>query len=156
MYCKKCGINYKKDKKVCSRCGLALQPGEFKQDNAPRRRKIIIIACSAALVVIAFFAVIFFTGRVPPKLLGTWYEVNGYGYMEFKPRGVMTYYGSGNESSGTYAFNNETGEGTIVYHDEEDTLTCDGTTLSWGGSVMTKTYVEQVELDFGSIIDQMG
>ncbi len=148
MYCRKCGVNYKKDKKVCPRCGSALQKGEWKENKTSRLKKIIIIACAVAILVVALFLTIFFIGRVPPKLAGTWYEVTGIGYLEFRPNNVVLVTTSGYTSEGTYAFDNAKGEGTLTSYGEEETLTCDGVTLHWGGTTMTKAYVEQTNMGF--------
>lgn len=146
MYCKKCGVNYKKDKKICPRCGQALQKGKSRQDESSRIKKIAVIACAAAALVVAFFLVIFFIGRIPPKLMGTWYEVGGYGYLEFKPNGVVTLTSSGYSKDCTYTFDNTKGEGTLTFNNEQDTLTCDGVTLHWGDTMLTKAYVEQINM----------
>ena len=155
MYCKKCNINVKKNKKVCPKCGLALVPGEAKIEKASRLRRIVIIASAVAAVVIATFLCIFLIGRVPTKLYGTWYEPNGYGYLEFGPNGVLTMTSVGDANEGIYTFNSATEEGTIVLEDRESTFTCDGTTLDWGGSIMTKAYVKQIEYDWSSALEGM-
>ena len=151
MYCKNCKINFKKDKKICTRCGSALQPGEVKDDKEASLRKVIIIASVAVVVVVAVFLTIFFLGRVPTELHGTWYEIEGYGYVNFTPNGVLEMTVMGEQYPGTYTFNSATDQGTISYEGEEDTFTCDGTTLEWSGSTWTKVYVDQVEYDWGSM-----
>jgi hypothetical protein len=156
MYCKKCNINVKKDRKVCPKCGMALVPGEAKGDRYLRVRRIIIIASVIAVAVIAFFVFMHITVGVPSKLMGTWYEVNGYGYVNFKTYGDMTMTGSGYTTEGTYTYNSDTGEGTITIDEKEQPFTCDGTKLEWGGSTMTKTYVEQLEYDWGNLFNQLG
>ena len=147
MYCKKCNINVKKDKKVCPHCGAAVTPGEVKGNPAKRMRKIAIIASVVAVTVIALFLVIFLTGRVPAELKGTWYETTGMGYSVFKPSGVMIMTAMDVENPGTYTFNSATDQGTITVDGETSTFTCDGTTIEWDGISMTKTYVEQLDLD---------
>jgi len=153
MYCKKCNINVKKNKKVCPKCGMALVPGEAKGDRSLRLRRIVIIASAVALAVIATFLCIFLIERVPPKLHGTWYEENGYGYLVFNPSGKVTMTAMGSDSYGTYTFNSATEEGTMLFEDSEKTFTCDGTTLEWEGTKMTKTYVEQVQYDWNGMLN---
>jgi flagellar basal body-associated protein FliL len=129
MYCKNCNVNFKKDKKVCTRCGAALQPGEAKSDKKKRLRNIIIIASATAVVVVAAFLIIFFVGRVPAELHGTWYEVQGYGYVDFLPNGKLEITAMGSAYPGSYTFNSATDQGSISYEAGDDTFTCDGTTL---------------------------
>ena len=155
MYCKKCNINVKKNKKVCPKCGLALVPGEAKQDKTLKLRRVVIIASAVAAVVIATFLCIFLIGRVPTELRGTWYEPNGYGYLEFSPNGIVTMASVGDASEGVYTFNSATDEGTMIFNDRESTFTCDGTTLDWGGSIMTKAYVKQIDYDWSSVLEGM-
>ena len=156
MYCKKCNINVKKDKKVCPRCGAALVPGEVKGDQTKRLRKIIIIASAVAVAVIALFLFVFLFGRVPTELKGTWYESQGYGYVEFKPNGVMTMTAMDVENPGTYHFDSATDAGTILFDGDESSFTCDGTTIDWEGSTLTKTVVEQVNYDWDSMLGGLG
>lgn len=147
MYCKKCNINVKKDKKVCPRCGTALVPGEVKGNPAKRLRNIVIIASAVAVAVIALFLGVFLAGRVPPELKGTWYETTGMGYSVFKPNGVIIMTAMENETEGSYSFNSTTDQGTVTIDGDTSTFTCDGTTIDWEGSILTKTYVEQLDFD---------
>ncbi len=152
MYCKKCNINVKKDKKVCPHCGQALVPGEVKGDQAKRLRKVIIIASVVAVLVIALFLCVYLIGKVPNELKGTWYESEGYGYLNFKPNGVVVMTAMEEENPGTYSFDSKTDTGTITLSGNENTFTCDGTTMNWSGSTLTKAYVEQVNFDWDSML----
>jgi hypothetical protein len=152
MYCKNCNINVKKDKKVCPKCGMALVPGEAKGDPARRIRRIVIISLCAAVAVIALFVCIYLINGVPPELHGTWYEVNGYGYMKFKTYGILTYTAIGQDTDGKYTFNSATNEGIIIYDGKEAAFTCDGNTLSWNNLTLTKKEVPQMEFDFNSML----
>lgn len=156
MYCKKCNINVKKDKKVCPKCGMALVPGEAKGNQAKRQRTVIIIAIVVAVAVVATFLCIFLFGRVPSELHGTWYETGGLGYLNFKPSGVMTLTSMDNSTDGAYTFNSAKDEGTIYFEGKTSTFTCDGATMSWQGSIMTKNYVEQKQMDWEGMFDQFG
>lgn len=147
MYCKKCKINVKKDRKVCPHCGQALVPGEVKADKTKRMRNIIIIASAVAVAVIALFLFIFLFGRVPSELKGTWYETTGMGYMDFKPNGVVIMTSMETQKTpGTYSFDSATDTGTLTLNGSENTFTCDGTTMDWQGSILTKAYVEQLNI----------
>lgn len=156
MYCKNCNINYKKDRKVCAKCGAALlsgsagvaQEAKFKQK---RMRNIIILSSASALLVVAAFLIIFLIGRVPSELHGTWYESEGYGIVNFYPNGEMAITIMGNPYEGTYTFNSSTDSGTITYEGETDEFTYDGASVNWGGSIWTLNYVEQIEYDWDSM-----
>jgi len=155
MYCKNCNINFKKDKKVCTKCGSALQPGDAKDDKKSRMRKVIIISSATVVVIVAAFLVIFLLGRVPTELHGTWYESEGYGYVDFYPNGVMEITVMGTAYDGTYTFDSQTDQGSITYEAGDGTFTCDGTTLDWSGSTWTKTYVEQIDYDWSSMFGDL-
>ncbi len=156
MYCKNCNTNYKKDKKVCTKCGAALlsgsaataQEAKFKKK---RIRNIVIISSAAVVLVIAAFLIIFMIGRVPNELHGLWYEAEGYGTVSFYPNGQMEITVMGSSYQGTYSFNSGTDTGSITYEGGTDEFTCDGTTMSWGGSTWTLNYVEQIEYDWNSM-----
>ncbi len=157
MYCKKCNVNVKKDKKVCPHCGTALTPGEVKGNQKARVRRIVIIAAAAAVLVIGAFLTIFLIARVPGELKGTWYEQNGYGYVKFEPNGVIEMTSMSTDPQyGKYQFSSVKDQGTIWLSDSESTFTCDGTTLNWDGTIMTKTYVEQKSFDFSNMLNQLG
>ncbi len=62
MYCKKCGKVYKKPKKVCTDCGLALVNGTPPANANPKIKKGPIIVFGALVVVlIAVFVIVSLT-----------------------------------------------------------------------------------------------
>jgi len=59
MYCKQCGKDYPKNKKVCSDCGAALLTGTSPASRKHKVNKTIIIAFSAIVVaIIAVFLIL--------------------------------------------------------------------------------------------------
>jgi len=156
MYCKKCNINFKKDKKVCTKCGSALLSGsagtaQEEKFKAKQRRLIIIISSAVVVLIVAAFVTIFLLGRVPQELHGTWYEAEGYGTMVFYPNGQLKATILGTDYDGTYTYNSNTDSGTITYEIGTENFTCDGTTMNWSGSIWTLNYVEQIEYDWDSM-----
>ena len=161
MYCKKCGKDYPKNKKVCKDCGAALVPGTSPTSKHHKNRGMIIGAIVGIVVVISVFLIIGLTGMVPADLKGTWYETTGMGgTLEFKASGVLAYTIYGDEGEGTYEYNSATGEGSLsrMSGDEEVefTFTCDGTTITMDDVIYTKEYVEQVDFSdiFESLLDE--
>jgi len=60
MYCKKCGKNYPKNKKVCPDCGLALLPGSSPASRKHKINKAAIIVFG--VIVVALIAVFLILG----------------------------------------------------------------------------------------------
>ena len=152
MYCKKCGKDYPKEKKVCKDCGVALTPGVSPKTKNTARSRMLIISGAVVVVVVAVFLIIGLGGMVPSALQGTWYETTGMGgTLEFKSYGELESVVFGVAYSGTYQFDSATQQGTITraITDEEGNMefTCDGTTLEVSGATFTKKYVEQQTLD---------
>lgn len=59
MYCKKCGKTYKKPKKVCDDCGLALVNGVAPTtDKAKIKKGPVIVFGALVVVIIAVFLLI--------------------------------------------------------------------------------------------------
>ena len=152
MYCKKCGKEYKKDKKVCKECGIALTPGVSPKTKNKSNARVMIIAGAVVVIVIAVFLIIGLGGMVPAALQGTWYETTGMGgTLAFKSYGELDSVVFGVAYKGTYQYDGATQQGIISRNttDEEGDLefTCDGTTLEVSGATFTKQYVEQQTLD---------
>ena len=148
MYCSKCGRNYPKNKKVCSDCGTALVPGTSPRSRQKKTNwKLIIISSTVFVVVVAFFLIVGLMGRVPAKVRGTWYGSTGMGgIFKFQPDSVVDYTVN-STYEGTYSFNSETEEGTMILTINDQTneyeFTSNGETLEMGGLSYTKQYVEQ-------------
>ena len=64
MYCKKCGKTYKKPKKVCDDCGLALVNGIPPQTEKVKVKKGPIIVFGALVVVIVAVFLLFGLGII--------------------------------------------------------------------------------------------
>lgn len=62
MYCKKCGKDYKKNKKVCKDCGIALTPGKSPGKKGDSNKKFIIIGIAVFVVIVAFFLIVGLSG----------------------------------------------------------------------------------------------
>ena len=60
MYCKKCGKDYPKAKKVCSDCGIALVSGKSPAGRKPKTNKAIFFVFGA--IVVALVAVFLILG----------------------------------------------------------------------------------------------
>lgn len=60
MYCKKCGKNYPKNRKVCPDCGLALLPGVSPASREQKINKTVLIVFG--VIVVAFIAVFLILG----------------------------------------------------------------------------------------------
>jgi uncharacterized membrane protein YvbJ len=59
MYCKKCGKDYPKNKKVCPDCGVALLTGSSPANRKHKVNKVAIIIFSVIVVaVIALFLIL--------------------------------------------------------------------------------------------------
>ncbi len=59
MYCKKCGKDYPKTKKVCADCGIALVPGASPASRDQKINKVpIIIFGVLVVVVVAVFLIV--------------------------------------------------------------------------------------------------
>lgn len=67
MYCKKCGKDYKKTKKVCKECGIALTPGRSPGKKGNNNKKFIIIGIAIFAVIIAFFLIVGLSGLFPAQ-----------------------------------------------------------------------------------------
>ncbi len=68
MYCKKCGKDYKKGKKVCSDCGIALTPGTSPGKRGKNSNKtFIIVGIIIFAVIIAFFLIVGLGGTPPAQ-----------------------------------------------------------------------------------------
>lgn len=59
MYCKKCGKSYKKEKKVCDDCGLALVNGTPPSAREQKIKKGPVIVFGALVVVIVAVFLLF-------------------------------------------------------------------------------------------------
>jgi len=157
MYCKKCGKNYPKEKKVCSSCGIVLSPGDSPVDPAKKRKRLLIAAAAVAVVFVAVFLYVGLTGMVPSALKGTWYDQAGQaGTLNFKPSGELQYNVGGTDGKGTYTFDSTTGKGTLAYTGlkmEPAEFTCDGAQIIMDEMVFTHTVVEQ--FDMGSLFDSL-
>lgn len=146
MYCKKCGKDYPKNKKICKDCGIALTPGKSPGSRKNSDKRMLIIGCSVLLVIIAVFLIIGLGGMLPQQLKGTWYDQAGVaGTIEFKPGGSVQWTASGALNGGNYSYNGGTGEGSIKLQDQENAhkFTCDGTTLTMDNVTYTKEYASQ-------------
>ncbi len=151
MYCKKCGKDYPKEKKVCKDCRIALTHGTCP-NSAKKGMKIAVIAVIAVMMaVIALFLIIGLSGMLPQDLKGIWYETSGFGgIIEFKPNGELEFNGFGEEKTGTYKYNSSSGVGEISLAFEYigiSEFTCDGTTIDIGGAKYTRQEVEQLNYD---------
>ncbi len=67
MYCKKCGKEYKKDKKVCKDCGIALTPGKSPEKRGSSNKTFIIVGIIVFIVIVAFFLIVGLGGATPAK-----------------------------------------------------------------------------------------
>jgi hypothetical protein len=65
MYCKKCGKEYKKDKKVCKDCGIALTQGKVPDKKGNSNKTFIIAGIVIFVVIIAFFLIVGLGGTTP-------------------------------------------------------------------------------------------
>lgn len=64
MYCKKCGKDYPKSKKICSDCGLALVPGTSPANRERKINKVPIIVFGVIVVaLITVFLILGLSGR---------------------------------------------------------------------------------------------
>lgn len=162
MYCKQCGKNYPKSKRLCKDCGIALVQGTSPESKKTKIKKdAIISACVAAVVVVAVFLIIGLTGMVPSDVKGTWYETSGYGgIMEFEPNGVLGVTAMGELSKGTYTYDSALKQGEIsvaLFTDEQTDLefTFDDSKIEMDGMTYTNQYVEQINLNdmFKDIVD---
>ncbi|MGI5848536.1 MAG: hypothetical protein ACOX8Q_00460 [Christensenellales bacterium] len=155
MYCKKCGKDYPKEKRVCKDCGIALTPGVSPVSKKRGIKRMLIIGSAMIVIVVAVFLIIGLGGMVPSKLKGTWYETTGLGgTLEFKPYGVLQYKIMGHESEGSYQYDGAIEEGNMTRQIGNEPrvseFTCDGITIELDGATFTKKYVQQQDL--GSLI----
>jgi uncharacterized membrane protein YvbJ len=65
MYCKKCGKDYPKTKKVCKECGIALTQGQSPGKRGNSNKKLIIIGIAIFVVIVAFFLIVGLGGIFP-------------------------------------------------------------------------------------------
>ncbi len=136
MYCRKCGKDFKKNKKVCNDCGTALTPGKSPGKKNNSNKRMMIIGGSILAVILAVFLIIGVGGMLPQQLKGTWRDQSGLmGTVEFKPGGVVEW---GTGSDATYSFNAGTGQGTITAGGGAHSFTCDGNTLILDGATYIK------------------
>jgi predicted nucleic acid-binding Zn ribbon protein len=63
MYCKQCGKDYPKTKKVCSDCGMALVTGTSPASRHRKVNKVVIIVFG--VIVVAIIAVFLILGLMP-------------------------------------------------------------------------------------------
>jgi ribosomal protein L37E len=141
MYCKKCGKDYKKNKKVCNDCGIALTPGKSPGNKKSGDKKMLIIGCAVLVVIIAVFLIIGLGGMLPEQLKGSWRDQAGIaGTIEFKPGGIVEWTASGELHRGRYSYNGATSEGSFKLdsNDKVHEFTCDGTTLTMDNITYTK------------------
>ena len=141
MYCKKCGKDYKKNKKVCDDCSIALTPGKSPGSKKRGDKKMLIIGCAVLVVLIAAFLIIGLGGMLPEQLKGSWRDQAGIGgTVEFKPGGNVQWTASGELHNGSYSYNGATGEGSIKLAGIEKVheFTCDGATLNMNRITYTK------------------
>jgi predicted nucleic acid-binding Zn ribbon protein len=136
MYCRKCGKDYPKSRKVCKECGTALTPGKSPGKKNKSNTKMIVIGGSILAIILAFFLIIGVGGMLPQQLKGTWRDQGGLmGTVEFKPGGVVEW-SAGSDS--TYSYNAGTGQGTITADGGAHPFTCDGNTLILDGATYIK------------------
>lgn len=150
MYCKKCGKDYPKDKKICKDCGIALSPGHPHSPDKNSKLRFIIICCVVGALILAAFLIIGIPSVIAHqeelnlnKIKGTWYDQAGSrGIIQFEEGGKAKWTEwliFDNEYQYTYDGQN----GTLSLNGQEFKFTCDGTTLSVDGATFTKNYVEQ-------------
>ncbi len=154
MYCKNCGKEYPKEKKICKDCKIALTPGTSPASaNKGVNKKFIIIGVVLAAAVIALFLIIGLSGMVPADLKGEWYETTGMGGMlEFMPNGELSYNIFGEDKVGSYEYNSASKKGKLALDEKEMAdFTCDGVTIEMDGAKYTRQYVEQ--MDFSEIFE---
>lgn len=143
MYCKKCGKDYPKTKKVCKDCGIALTPGISPGKKTKSNKGFIITGIVVLVVITAVFLIIGLGGMVPKQLDGVWSWSDQSGLsstLEFKSAGAVEWKISEIPTSGSYTYNESTGEGN-VYTGANKTahaFTCNGTTLVIDGNTYTK------------------
>lgn len=157
MYCKKCGKDYDKKKKICKDCGIALTPGTSPATAKKGINKIAIVIIGVVmLAVIAVFLIVGLSGMVPQDLKGEWYEVSGFGgELKFMPNGVLEYTIFGEPKEGSYEYNSSIGQGNLSMEEENmSEFTCDGLTIEMDGAKFTRQVVEQ--MDFSEIIESLG
>jgi len=91
--------------------------------------------------------------EIPNELKGTWYESEGYGIAIFYPDGDMELTIMDVAYEASYTFNSGTDSGVITYADVTSEFTCNGNTLIWEDCTWTLDYVEQIEVDWDSVLD---
>lgn len=141
MYCKKCGKEYPKDKKVCKTCGIALTSGKSPDKKDKSNLKIIIAGCAVLAAIVLLFVIIGFGGMLPQQLKGVWYDKSGLmGTVEFEPGGKVKWNSGAGNSMASYSYNAGSGEGVITLPGEENghAFTCDGSALILDGVTYTK------------------
>lgn len=143
MYCKKCGKDYPKAKKVCKECGVALTPGKSPGKKGNNNKKFIITGIIVFAIIIAVFLIIGLGGMIPQNLQGVWTwsdQASIKTTLEFTSGNTVTWTTITIPQNGTYTYNSATGEGKINIgtNNAEHAFTCNGTSLTMDGNTYTK------------------
>lgn len=143
MYCKKCGKDYPKTKKVCKECGIALTPGKSPGKKKNSNKSFIITGIAVLVVITAVFLIIGLGGMIPRNLNGVWSWTDQSGLsssLEFKSGGAVEWKTLDIPTTGNYTYNESTGEGNVYIgpNKTEHAFTCNGATLVIDGNTYTK------------------
>ena len=121
----------------------------------------LIVAIAAAVIVAVVLLIVGLVGKVPDKLIGTWYETTGVGpVFDFDVHGVVEYQLPLSSGKGTYEYDSATGQGMIDIPEdgyEPSAFTCDGVTMEFVSMQLTHAFVERVDYKevFGDMINQL-